>query len=258
MKKETSKIDNIIAELQNNNNFVTAIKKQNSSIVSEVLKMQSSGVFAFAKDIQNAAKSSGRAFIEATSMIEEYKKFVKPISMAMDQLKATYVAMFESTKAFDAVNMNGLIEGIKSSIPAIEAIANLRTKDFSEITESFIKHDFLCNINTGDFSVKDAEMFFYNGEITQEDINKEFVDIVVKKKFSIKDEYNKIQKSKWYFAIKILFCILAFLGRPIIDYAGEKVRDMIGVSQFIEEHHLYDYIDRLFEHFEIDKDEEAQ
>lgn len=64
MKKETSKIDNIIAELQNNNNFVTAIKKQNSSIVSEVLKMQSSGVFAFAKDIENAAKSSSRALLK--------------------------------------------------------------------------------------------------------------------------------------------------------------------------------------------------
>ena len=49
-----------------------------------------------------------------------------------------------------------------------------------------------------------------------------------------------------------MYC--CFLGRPLTDYVGDKVRDAVGITQFIEDYELYDIIDGIFEYFENDKE----
>lgn len=244
----------VIQKMQNSSAIAAAMKIQESTAFVTEMKMEVSGAFATIRELQKTLEAARTPLNGTTAMLEEYNKTLAPIRESLNQLHSVYTPIFEATKTFDALNMKGLVVGLKASTPAMTAISKMDFVGFAGIVDSLPKYDFLSAITTEDFTVEEAEKLFENGEITQEDINDEFVDIVKNKKFSPKAEWDKTQKSKWFLAIRLLICIIAFLGQPITDYVGEKIRDAIGVTQLIEEYELYDVIDSFFEYFEDDKE----
>ena len=243
-----------IQKMQNSGAIAAAMKIQESTAFAAAIKMETSGAFAAVRELQKTLEVVRAPLNSASSMLEEYHKTLAPIRESLNLMHTTYAPIFEATRAFDSLNMKGLIAGLKTSMPAMTVISKMDLVGFASIVDSLPKYDFLSSINTENFTIKEAEELFENGEITQEDINDEFVDIVTNKKFSPKAEWDKIQKSKWFLAIRLLICIVAFLGQPLTDYVGDKVRDAIGVTQLIEEYELYDVIDDIFEYFEDDKE----
>lgn len=243
-----------VQKMQNSGAIAAAMKIQESTAFSAAMKMETSGAFAAVRELQKTLEAVRAPLDGATAMLEEYHKTLAPIRESLNLIHSTYAPIFEATKTFNALNMKGLVAGLKASMPAMTAISNMDLVGFASIVDSLPKYDFLSYISSEDFNVEEAEKLFENGEITQEDINDEFVDIVTNNKFSPKAEWDKIQKSKWFLAIRLLICIVAFLGRPLTDYVGDKVRDTIGVTQLIEEYELYDVIDSFFEYFEDHKE----
>ena len=243
-----------VQKMQSSGAIAAAMKIQESSAFAAAIKMETLGAFGMVRELQKTLEAVRAPLNGATAMLEEYYKTLAPIRESLNLMHTTYAPIFEATKTFDSLNMKGLIAGLKTSMPAMTAISKMDLVGFASIIDSLPKYDFLSSINTENFTIKEAEELFENGEITQEDINDEFVDIVTNKKFSPKAEWDKIQKSKWLLAIRLLICIVAFLGQPLTDYVGDKVRDAIGVTQLIEEYELYDVIDDIFEYFKGDKE----
>ena len=78
----------------------------------------------------------------------------------------------------------------------MSAISGLNLSGIASIIDALPKYDFLSDMVTDDFSVDVAEKLYESGEITQDDINEEITEIVNKKQFSPKAEWDKIKKSK--------------------------------------------------------------
>lgn len=239
-----------VQKMQNSTAVTAAMKIQESTAYAKALNLQTSSIFAVAQELQRTIDLARAPMNGLTAMVEEYQNLVAPITKSLNQLHSVYTPIFEATRAFDALNMKGLVAGIKASMPAMAVVSKINLVNFAEIIDAIPKHDFLSDIAIEGFTVEEAEKLFENGEITQEDINEEFVDVITQKKFSPKAEWDKIQKSKWFLVIKILFCIVAFLVQPMTEYMGNKVRDELGITELIEEYGVYDIIDSFFEYFD--------
>lgn len=241
-------------ELQKSSAFAAAMKLQESSAFAAALKMETSGAFAVAREIKSALELAKMPMSGVATAIAEYHNMIAPISESIKQFNIAYSPIIEATKTFKSVCMKDLIVGLQASIPAINAIKSIDFVGYANIIDALPKHNFIKDIAINSFSVENAERLFEDGEISQEDINEEFADIIEKKKFSPSEKWDEIQKSKWFFAINLLITILMFIGNPLIEYTGDKVRDAIGITQFIEDHDLYGIIDSFFEQFEDDKE----
>ena len=88
------------------------------------------------------------------------------------------------------------------------------------------KYSFLSYIVSDDFTIADAEELYESGEITQDDINEELQEIVSKKQFSPKAEWDKFKKSKWFLAIKILIILVTFVSNPVTESATDNQQDV--------------------------------
>ncbi len=240
-------------KMQNSGAIAAAMKIQESTAFIAAMKMETLGAFAAVRELQRTLEVARSPLNGATAMLEEYQKTLSPIRESLNQINSAFAPALAITKTFDTLNMKALVAGLKASMPAMDAISKMDLVGFAGIVDSLPKYDFLSDITIENFTVEEAGKLFEDGEITQDDINEEFVDIITKKKFSPKSEWDKIQKSKWFLAIKILFIIVAFIGKPITDYTGDKVRDALRITQLIEEYELYDAIDDIFEYFEDDK-----
>lgn len=82
----------------------------------------------------------------------------------------------------------------------MSAISGLTFSGIVSVIDALPKYNFLSDMVTDDFSVDVAEKLYENGEITQDDINEEIAEIVSKNQFSPNVEWDKIKKSKWFFA----------------------------------------------------------
>ncbi len=224
------------------------------NVFDAVSEMKPKGAFTLVKELQSALDAVKSPISGATVFLEEYRKIVDPISESIKATELVYAPIFEKTRVFDSLNIKGLIEGLQMSSTAMSAIKELKFSGVASIIDALPKYDFLHDIVSDDFSVDDVEKLYESGEITQDDINEEIEEIVNTKQFSPKAEWDRIKKSKWFLAIKILFFILTFLGQPLIEYTGDKVRDTLGITQFIEDYDLYDVIDSFFEYFEDEKE----
>lgn len=241
-------------ELQKSSAFAAAMKLQESSAFAAALKMETSGAFEVAKEIKSALELAKMPMSGVATAIAEYHNMIAPISESIKQFNIAYSPIIEATKTFKSICMKDLIVGLQASMPAINAIKSIDFVGYANIIDALPKHNFIKDIAVNGFSIEEAEKLFEDGEISQEDINEEFADIIEKKKFSPSEKWNEIQKSKWFLAINLLITILMFIGNPLIEYTGDKVRDAIGITQFIEDYDLYSIIDSFFEQFEDDKE----
>lgn len=169
---------------------------QKSTAFSAAMKIETSSAFDVMRELQKTINAARMPLNQVNAVLGDYQELLSPITRALTQINNAFAPSLMATKAFDTIKMSSLVIGLKTSSAAMNAVSNLNLTGLAGIIDSLPKQDFLSDINTDDFSVKEAERLFENGEITQEDINDEFVDIVTNKKFSPKEEWDKIQKSK--------------------------------------------------------------
>lgn len=221
-------------------------KLQETGALTAALKMETTGAFAAVRELQSTLNAVKSSMGGATAALEEYRRTVAPISESIKAMNLAYAPIFEQTKAFDTLNIKGIISGLQTSASAMSAISGLNLSGIASIIDALPKYDFLSDMVTDDFSVDAAEKLYESGEITQDDINEEITKIVNKKQFSPKAEWDKIKKSKWFIAIKILIIITTFVCNPVTEYATDKALDKLGINEFWEDSGVYDLIDSIF------------
>ena len=241
----TSALD-AMRKLQETSALTAVHELQASSAVTAALKLETTGAFAAVREIQSTLNAVKSSMGGATAALEECRKIVAPISESIKAMNLAYAPIFEQTRAFDTLNIKGIISGLQTSTSAISAISGLNLSGIASIIDALPKYNFLSDMVTDDFSVDVAEKLYESGEITQGDINEEITEIVSKKQFSPKAEWDKIKKSKWFIAIKILIIIATFVCKPVTEYATDRALDKLGINEFWEESGVYDLIDSIF------------
>lgn len=235
-----------VRKLQETSALTAVHKLQASSAVTAALKMETTGAFETVRELQSTLNAVKSSMGGATAALEEYRRIVSPISESIKALNLAYAPIFEQTKAFDTLNIKGIISGLQTSTSAMSAISGLNLSGIASIIDALPKYDFLSDMVTDDFSVDVAEKLYESGEITQDDINEEITEIVNKKQFSPKAEWDKIKKSKWFIAIKVLIILTTFVCNPVIEYTTDKTLDKLGINEFWEDSGVYDLIDSIF------------
>ena len=232
--------------LQENGTLSAFNELQASGAFSATLKLETTGAFAAIRELQSTLNAEKSSMGGATAALEEYRKVVAPILESVKEINTAYAPIFEQTKVFDSLNIKGIIAGLQTSSAAMSAISGLNLSKIASIVDALPKYDFLSDMVSDDFTIADAEELYESGEITQDDINEEISEIVNKKQFSPKAEWDKLKKSKWFLAIKILIVLVAFVCRPITEYVTDKAIDKLGINEYWEDSGVYDLIDTIF------------
>ena len=235
-----------VRQLQENSALSAIRELQASSAITAALNLETTGAFAAVRELQSTLNAVKSSMGGATAALEKYRKIVAPISESVKAMNIAYAPIFEQTRVFDSLNIKGLVAGLQTSSAAMSAISGLKLSGIASIIDALPKYDFLSDMVSDDFSVADAEELYENGEITQDDINEEISEIVSKKQFSPKAEWDKIKKSKWFIAIKILIIITTFVCNPVTEYATDKALDKLGINELWEDSGVYDLIDSIF------------
>lgn len=210
--------------------------------------METTNAFVAAKELQGKLDTikSFTGIGDTNVTLDECSKTIAQISKSIRAINLAYAPIFEQTKAFDALNIKDIILGLQTSISAMSAISELNLSKIASIVDALPKYDFLSDMVSDDFTIADAEELYESGEITQDDINEEISVIVNKKQFSPKAEWDKLKKSKWFLAIKILMVLVAFVCKPFTEYVTDKAIDKLGINEFWEDSGVYDLIDSIF------------
>lgn len=232
--------------LQENGTLSAFNELQASGAFSATLKLETTGAFAAIRELQSTLNAEKSSMGGATAALEEYRKVVAPILKSVKEINTAYAPIFEQTKVFDSLNIKGIIAGLQTSSAAMSAISGLNLSKIASIVDALPKYDFLSDMVSDDFTIADAEELYESGEITQDDINEEISEIVNKKQFSPKAEWDKLKKSKWFLAIKILIVLVAFVCKPITEYVTDKAIDKLGINEYWEDSGVYDLIDTIF------------
>lgn len=235
----------VLQHLQENG-ALSAIRELQASSAFTALKLETTGAFAAVRELQNTLNAVKSSMCGATAALEEYRKIVAPISESVKAINIAYAPIFEQTKAFDTLNIKGIISGLQTNTSAMSTISRLNLSRVASIVDALPKYDFLSEMVSDDFSVDVSEKLYESGEITQDDIYEEITEIVNKKQFSPKVEWDKIKKSKWFIAIRILIIITTFVFKPVTEYATDKALDSLGISESWKESGVYDLIDSIF------------
>lgn len=210
------------------------------------LRLETTGAFAAVRELQSTLNAVKLSMGGTTAALEEYRKIVAPISESVKVMNLAYTPIFEQTRAFDTLNIKGIVSGLQASASVMSAISELNLSGIVSLIDALPKYDFLSDMVTDDFSVDVAEKLYESGEITQDDINEEIAEIVSKKQFSPKTEWDKFKKSKWFIAIKILIIIATFVCNPVTEYVTDRALDNLGITEFWKESGIYDLIDSIF------------
>lgn len=232
--------------LQENGTLSAFNELQASGAFSATLKLETTGAFAAIRELQSTLNAEKSSMGGATAALEEYRKVVAPILESVKEINTAYAPIFEQTKVFDSLNIKGIIAGLQTSSAAMSAISGLNLSKIASIVDALPKYDFLSDMVSDDFTIADVEELYESGEITQDDINEEISEIVNKKQFSPKAEWDKLKKSKWFLAIKILIVLVAFVCKPITEYVTDKAIDKLGINEYWEDSGVYDLIDTIF------------
>lgn len=229
-----------------NNSTLDAMRHlQESGTLSAILELQASGAFAAIRELQSTLNAVKSPMGGATAALEEYRKVVAPILESVKEINTAYAPIFEQTKVFESLNIKGIIAGLQTSSAAMSAISRLNLSKIASIADALPKYDFLSDMVSDDFTIADAEELYESGEITQDDINEEISEIVNKKQFSPKAEWDKLKKSKWLLAIKILIVLVNFVCKPVSEYITDKAIDELGINEYWEDSGVYDLIDSI-------------
>ena len=209
-------------------------------------KMGTTGALAAVGELQKVFVESNVSMDGAVEAIEEYRKNVAPIVDSVNIINSIYAPNLELVKTFENMNIKGIISGLQTSSAVMNAIAGLDFSEIANIMDALTQCN-LADIFQNDFTVDNVEDLYESGEITQEDINEEITEIISEKHFFPKIEWDKIKKSKWFIAIKILVFIISCVCEPVIDEIKDKTLDVLGVTEFWKESGVYDLIESVLE-----------
>lgn len=230
------------------NSALSAIRKLQTLSGFTPQTMETTNAFVAAKELQGKLDTikSFTGIGDTNATLDECSKAIAQISKSIRAINLAYAPIFEQTKAFDALNIKDIILGLQTSISAMSAISGLNFSKIASIVDALPKYDFLSDMVSDDFTIADAEGLYESGEITQDDINEEISEIVNKKQFSPKAEWDKLKKSKWFLAFKILFVLVMFVCKPVTEYITDKAIDEFGINECWEDSGVYDLIDSIF------------
>ena len=238
---------NLLDSYKINNSTLDAMRHlQESGTLSAVHELQASGAFAAIRELQSTFNAVKSPMGSAAVALEEYRKVVAPILESVKEINTAYAPIFEQTKVFESLNIKGIIAGLRTSSASMSAISGLNLSKIASIVDALPKYDFLSDMVSDDFTIADAEELYESGEITQDDINEEISEIVNKKQFSPKVEWDKLKKSKWLLAIKVLIVLVTFVCKPVSEYITDKAIDKLGINECWEDSGVYDLIDTIF------------
>ena len=111
-----------VRKLQENSAFNTIRELQSSSAVTAALKVETTGAFAAVRELQSTLNTIKLSTGDATAVLEEYRRIVSPISESIRAMNLAYAPIFEQTKAFDTLNIKGIVSGLQTSTAAMSAI----------------------------------------------------------------------------------------------------------------------------------------
>lgn len=230
------------------NSALSAIRKLQALSGFTPQTMETTNAFVAAKELQGKLDTikSFTGIGDTNATLDECSKTIAQISKSIRAINLAYAPIFEQTKAFDALNIKDIILGLQTSISAMSAISGLNFSKIASIVDALPKYDFLSDMVSDDFTIAEAEELYESGEITQDDINEEISEIVNKKQFSPKAEWDKLKKSKWFLAFKILFVLVMFVCKPVTEYITDKALDKLGINEFWEDSGVHDLIDSIF------------
>lgn len=154
-------------KLQKTSALTAVHELQALSTVTAALKMETIGAFAAVRELQSTLNAVKSSMGGATAAFEKYRRTVAPISESIKEMNLAYAPIFEQTKAFDTLNIKGIISGLQTSTSVMSTISGLNFSGIASIIDALPKYDFLSDMATDDFSVDVAEKLYESGEITQ-------------------------------------------------------------------------------------------
>lgn len=249
LKMINSTVFDTVQQLRESKALADIHKLQESNTTTEVLKLETAGVFATVGELQNTLDAIKPSISSITTVLEKYQNIFAPTVESIKAMNAAYAPIFEQIRTFDSLNIKGIIAGLQTSSAAMNTISELNLSGIANIIDALPKYDFLSDIISDDFSADTAEKLYENGNITQDDINEEFSKIVSQKQFSPKAEWDKLKKTKWFFAIHILLTLVSFVCKPVTEHMADITLDILGITEFWENSGVYDLIDSIFEEY---------
>lgn len=111
-----------VRQLQNNSALAAIRELQASSAFTAALKLETTGAFAAVRELQSTLNAVKSSMGGATVALEEYRKIVAPISESVKAMNVAYAPIFEQTRAFDSLNIKGIVAGLQTSSAAMSAI----------------------------------------------------------------------------------------------------------------------------------------
>ncbi|MFV0496724.1 MAG: site-specific DNA-methyltransferase [Candidatus Fimivivens sp.] len=181
-----------------------------------------------------------------TAALQTYQDSIAPLMSTVQNINNLYAPILEQTKKYEGVYNSSMVAVLQSSAAAMKAMAGLDFSAIENIANSLPKYDFLSESILRNIDFDDIGELYENGEITDDDIAGEFSDIVTQKDFSFVESWDKVKKAKWFLALRCLFIILTFLGKPAIDKVADNTLEALGVKEFWAESGIYEWLDDFF------------
>lgn len=181
-----------------------------------------------------------------TAALQTYQDSIAPLMSTVQNINNLYAPILEQTKKYEGVYNSSMVAVLQSSAAAMKAMAGLDFSVIENIANSLPKYDFLSESILRNIDFDDIVELYENGEITDDDIAGEFSDMVTQKDFSFVESWDKVKKAKWFLALRCLFIILTFLGKPAIDKVADNTLEALGVNEFWAESGIYEWLDDIF------------
>lgn len=181
-----------------------------------------------------------------TAALQTYQDSIAPLMSTVQNINNLYAPILEQTKKYEGVYNSSMVAVLQSSAAAMKSMAGLDFSAIENIANSLPKYDFLSESILRNIDFDDIVELYENGEITDDDIAGEFSDMVTQKDFSFVESWDKVKKAKWFLALRCLFIILTFLGKPAIDKVADNTLEALGVNEFWAESGIYEWLDDIF------------
>ena len=198
------------------------------------------------QQMQRLADSIAQPLRGATAALEAYQKQIAPIADTVARINNLYAPILEVARAYEPVYNDVIKSTLSSSSAIMRAFDGLDVATMTSLVASLPDYSFIAEKIVPDVSFEDISELYKNQEITDEEIEEEVRDIITSKKFSPKETWDKVQKSRWFLALRIILVIICFLSAPVIDKAKENTLEALGVNEFWAESGIYEWLDEFF------------
>ena len=183
----------------------------------------------------------------AYAVVAEYQKIVAPLSETIARINSLYKPIREMSREFQRIYNDSTIAAIKSGIVDMRSVFNIDFAEINALAQSLSQSATFASDVLRNIDFEETADLYQNGSITGEDVAEEVCDIVKNKKFAPLESWDKLKKSRWFLAIRVIFVIVGFLASPVLDEAKEKALESLVINDFWEESGIYEWLDDFFD-----------